>query len=51
MIGIGLVLLVLGWLLGIGILQNLGVVLLVIGVLLVVVQATPYGWGDRRHFW
>ncbi len=51
MIVLGLILLVLGFLLGIGLLQTLGAILLVIGVVLLIVGSTGRAIGGRRHFY
>ena len=51
MIVLGLVLLLVGYLLGIGILETLGIVLLVIGVILVAVGGLGYPVAGRRHYW
>lgn len=48
---LGLVLLVLGWLTGIGILIILGILLLVVGLILLAVGSFGPGIGPRRHYW
>jgi hypothetical protein len=50
-IGLGVILLVLGFFLGIGLLETLGAILLVVGVVLVLVGGTSYAVGGRRHYW
>ncbi len=51
MIIIGLVLLVLGFVLGIPILWTLGVILLIIGVVLMLLGSAGRAVGGRRHYW
>jgi hypothetical protein len=48
---LGLVLLLLGWLTGIGILTTLGIILLVIGAVLWILGATGRAVGGRRYWW
>jgi len=50
MILLGVLLLVLGYLLGIGILWILGIVLLVLGAVLFVAGGAGYPVGGRRHW-
>jgi hypothetical protein len=50
MIILGLILLVLGYLLGITLLYYLGAILLVVGVVLLVLGSTGRAVGGRRHF-
>jgi len=50
MIILGLILLILGFLLGIGILQTLGVILLVVGVVLYLLGTTGRAIGGRKHY-
>ena len=50
MIILGLILLVLGYLLGISLLYYLGGILLVIGVVLLILGSTGRAVGGRRHF-
>ena len=50
MIILGLILLLLGFALGISILYTLGVVLLVVGVVLYVLGASNHAVGGRRHY-
>jgi len=47
---LGLILLVVGFLLGIGILKTLGIILLVIGAVLAILGATGRAVGGRRHY-
>ncbi len=51
MIVLGIILLVLGWVLGIGILQTIGIILLVIGAILWILGAMGRAVGPRRHYW
>ncbi|MFE9561509.1 DUF6131 family protein [Streptomyces sp. NPDC006487] len=51
MIALGIVLLILGYLLGISILWTLGIVLVVIGVVLWVLGSVGHAVGGRRHYW
>ena len=51
MIVLGIILLVLGWLLGIGILQTLGIILIVVGVILELLGAIGRPVMGRRHYW
>jgi Family of unknown function (DUF6131) len=48
---VGLLLLLLGSLTGIGILQTLGIILLVVGVVLWILGAMGRPVGGRRHYW
>lgn len=50
MIVLGLILLLLGFALGIGILYTLGAVLLVVGVVLMILGSTRGAIGGRRHY-
>lgn len=50
MIVLGLVLLVLGYLLGIGLLTTLGIILLVIGAVLAIAGAVGRPVAGRRHY-
>jgi hypothetical protein len=50
MIVLGLILLVVGYLLGIQILTWLGIILLVIGAVLAILGATGRAVGGRRHY-
>jgi hypothetical protein len=49
-ITLGAILLILGFLLGIGILQTLGVILLVIGAVLFLLGTAGRAVGGRRHY-
>ena len=51
MIVLGIILLVLGYALGISILSTLGTILLVIGVILFLVGASGRELGGRRHWY
>ena len=51
MLILGLVLLLLGWLTGIGILTTLGIILLVIGAVLWILGAMGRPVGGRRYWW
>jgi hypothetical protein len=51
MIVLGIILLVLGYLLGIGILQTLGTILLVVGVVLLILGAVGRPLAGRRHWY
>ncbi|HWM56368.1 MAG TPA: hypothetical protein VNO83_00930 [Pseudonocardia sp.] len=50
MIILGLILLILGYVLGISLLYYLGGILLVVGVILAVLGSTGRAIGGRRHF-
>ena len=51
MLVLGLILLLLGWLLGIGILTTLGIILLVIGAVLAVLGSAGRAVGGRNHWY
>jgi hypothetical protein len=51
MIVLGIILLILGWLLGIGILWTLGIILIVIGVILELLGAVGRPVLGRRHYY
>jgi hypothetical protein len=51
MIVLGLVLLILGFVLGIPLLWTLGVILLLIGVVLMVLGTAGRAVGGRAHYW
>lgn len=51
MIALGIILLVLGFLLGIGLLWALGVILLVIGIILLALGHFGRPVGPRSHYW
>jgi len=48
---LGLILLLIGWLTGIGILTTIGIVLLVIGAVLWILGSTGRPVGGRRYWW
>jgi hypothetical protein len=50
MIILGLILLLLGFALGIGLLYTLGAILLVVGVVLMLVNSSRGAVGGRRHY-
>ncbi|MEU8978213.1 DUF6131 family protein [Streptomyces sp. NPDC048309] len=51
MIILGIILLVVGFLTGIGILWTIGIVLLVIGLILWILGGVGHAVGGRRHYW
>ena len=51
MIVLGIILLILGWLLGINILWTIGIILVVIGVILWILGSMGRAVGGRRHYW
>ncbi|MGI5490066.1 DUF6131 family protein [Microtetraspora malaysiensis] len=51
MIVLGIILLILGFVLGISILWTIGIILLVIGVALWILGALGHAVGGRRHYW
>ncbi|WP_196808999.1 DUF6131 family protein [Conexibacter woesei] len=51
MIILGLILLLLGFALGIGILWTIGIVLIIIGAVLWVLGSTDRAVAGRRHYW
>ncbi|MEV5084732.1 DUF6131 family protein [Streptomyces sp. NPDC056159] len=51
MIILGIILLVVGFLLGIGIVWTIGIVLVVIGLILWVLGSVGHAVGGRRHYW
>ncbi|MFJ6793518.1 DUF6131 family protein [Streptomyces sp. NPDC091268] len=51
MIALGIVLLIIGWLLGISILWTIGIILLVIGAVLWLLGSVGHAVGGRRHYW
>ena len=51
MLILGLILLLIGWLTGIGILTTLGIILLVIGAVLWILGAVGRPVGGRRYWW
>jgi hypothetical protein len=50
MIVLGLILLILGWVLGIGILVTIGIILLIIGVVFLVLGQMGRAVGGRRYW-
>ncbi|MFE9929693.1 DUF6131 family protein [Streptomyces sp. NPDC005533] len=51
MIVLGIILLIVGWLLGISILWTIGIILLVIGAILWILGAVGHEVGGRRHYY
>ncbi|QIY54289.1 hypothetical protein HEP86_06955 [Streptomyces sp. RPA4-5] len=51
MIVLGIILLVIGFLAGIGILWTIGIILAVIGVILWVLGAMGHAVAGRKHYW
>ncbi|WP_420081984.1 DUF6131 family protein [Streptomyces sp. JL4002] len=51
MIVLGVILLVVGWLLGISILWTIGIILLVIGLILWILGAVGHAVGGRKHYY
>ncbi|MCN9244545.1 DUF6131 family protein [Streptomyces sp. RY43-2] len=51
MISIGIILLIVGFVTGIGILWTIGIVLLVVGLALWLLGAVGHAVGGRRHYW
>jgi hypothetical protein len=51
MIGLGLLLLIVGYIVKVAVLQTIGVVLLVIGAVLWVLGSVGRGVGGRRHWY
>ncbi|MFJ8015704.1 DUF6131 family protein [Streptomyces sp. NPDC096339] len=51
MIILGIILLIVGWLLGISILWTIGLILVVIGLILWVLGAVGHTVGGRRHYY
>jgi Family of unknown function (DUF6131) len=51
MIVLGLILLIIGWLAGIGILTWLGTIVLIIGLVLLVLGSAGRAVGGRKHYW
>ncbi|MFB6613935.1 MULTISPECIES: DUF6131 family protein [unclassified Streptomyces] len=51
MIILGIILLIVGWLLGISILWTIGLILVVIGLILWVLGAVGHAVGGRRHYY
>jgi hypothetical protein len=48
---LGLILLIIGWLTGIGLLVTLGIILLIIGAVLWILGSTGRPVGGRRYWW
>jgi hypothetical protein len=48
---LGLILLLIGWLAGIGILTTIGIILLVIGAVLWILGSTGRPVGGRKYWW
>lgn len=51
MIILGIILLVAGYLLGIGLLITLGWIILIVGLILFLLGAVGHGVGGRSHYW
>ncbi|MEU9146044.1 DUF6131 family protein [Streptomyces sp. NPDC048349] len=51
MIVLGIILLVVGYVVGISILWTIGIILVVIGLILWILGAVGRGVGGRRHYW
>ncbi|MEX2627051.1 MAG: hypothetical protein WD225_09200 [Ilumatobacteraceae bacterium] len=51
MIVLGIILMLLGFVLGVPILWTLGIILVVIGIVLFVLGAVGRGIGGRSHYW
>ncbi|MEU8579169.1 DUF6131 family protein [Streptomyces sp. L500] len=51
MIILGVILLIVGFVLGLHILWTIGIILLVIGLILWVLGAAGHAVGGRRHYW
>jgi hypothetical protein len=51
MIVTGIVLLLLGWLLGVPLLWTIGIILIVIGAVLLVLGSVGRAVGGRSHYW
>lgn len=51
MIVLGIILLIVGYLLGISILWTIGIILVVVGVILVLLGSVGHSIGGRRHYW
>jgi hypothetical protein len=51
MVILGLILLIIGFVLGIGILWTIGLIVLVVGLILALLGAIGHGVGGRRHYW
>ncbi|WP_329376535.1 DUF6131 family protein [Streptomyces sp. NBC_01351] len=51
MLVLGIILLLIGWLTGIGILWTIGIVLIVVGAVLWILGSLGHAVGGRRHYW
>ena len=51
MIILGVLLLILGWLLGVGILWTIGIILIVVGAILWILGSMGRAVGPRSHYW
>ncbi|WP_241695240.1 DUF6131 family protein [Streptomyces sp. C] len=51
MIVLGIILLVVGYVVGISILWTIGIILVVIGIILWILGSTGHKVGGRRHYW
>lgn len=51
MIVLGIILLIIGFLTGIGFLWTIGIILAVIGLILWILGAAGHAVGGRRHYW
>jgi cell division protein FtsW (lipid II flippase) len=51
MIVLGIILLVIGFVVGINILWTIGLILVVVGAILWILGAVGRGVGGRRHYW
>ena len=51
MIILGLILLIIGFVLGISILWSIGIIVLIVGLILALFGAVGRGVGGRRHYW
>jgi hypothetical protein len=50
MIVLGIILIVVGWLIGLGILETIGLVLLVVGAILLLLHGTGHAVGGRMWY-
>jgi hypothetical protein len=51
MIILGVILAIAGFLLGVGLVLDLGIVLIVIGVILLILGSTGHAVRGRKHYW
>ncbi len=51
MIVLGVLLLILGWLLGVGILWTIGIILIVVGIILAILGMMDRAVAGRRYWW